>query len=121
LISFFSYNICVRQEAGYCCIQYSLCADASSFTIDAFSQTANLGDIGTGCIQDYIEIEGSGFVGCGFPTGFTPTNTRYCGRVFSIVSKAAAGNHLTICGKQFLMLYKMLSKEPKMAWGGSIF
>ena len=32
--SYFRQNICIRQEAGYCCIQYNKCSDPNSFAID---------------------------------------------------------------------------------------
>ena len=53
---FFSYATCIRQEEGYCCVRYSLCADTNSWDIDN-SQTAASG-IGSECTYDYVGIQG---------------------------------------------------------------
>lgn len=29
-----SYNVCIRQEAGMCCVEYRECDDTSSWTLD---------------------------------------------------------------------------------------
>ena len=51
-----SQNICIRQESGFCCIQYSLCSDSYSWAIDNKVDADT--KIGTNCSQDYIEISG---------------------------------------------------------------
>ena len=51
-----SYAHCIRREAGYCCIQYQLCAADNSFKLNN-----KAGDekalIDTSCTLDYIGIE----------------------------------------------------------------
>ena len=59
---FYSYGICIRQEEGYCCIQYSPCADANSYTLDA-SQAAGDGAMqDTLCTADWVGIAGMIFI-----------------------------------------------------------
>ena len=52
----YSYGVCIRNEANYCCIQYSLCSDANSFTLDNTQATQAKQD--EACSLDYIEIGG---------------------------------------------------------------
>ncbi|TRY80436.1 hypothetical protein TCAL_04732 [Tigriopus californicus] len=50
------YSICIRQEAGFCCIEYSLCPDVNSFSLD--TNGANMkAKIDTSCSVDHIVIE----------------------------------------------------------------
>jgi hypothetical protein len=88
--------MCIRQEEGYCCIQYSVCPDTNPFSLDAKSNVADSSDIGTWCTNDYIEIQGGSSTcnqaGVG---GFT--NTRYCGRDLSVGQSSLISVH--ICGK----------------------
>ena len=50
-----SYAICIRQEAGYCCIEYSLCSDDNSWSISNSGAGALQDEM---CTEDYVEIEG---------------------------------------------------------------
>ena len=51
-----SYAICVRRQAGHCCIEYSLCSDASSWTLDNLDATkAKQDDL---CTSDWVGIDG---------------------------------------------------------------
>ena len=51
-----SYAICVRRQAGHCCIEYSLCSDASSWTLDNLSATeASQDEL---CTGDWVGIDG---------------------------------------------------------------
>jgi hypothetical protein len=95
------YNICVRQEAGYCCVQYQVCADPQSFTLDSGSTLVNTADIGSACINDFIEIEASGVTSCSTRSGATPTNTRYCGRALHIQVKGAISVAICDCTAPF--------------------
>ena len=52
-----NYDICIRQEDGYCCVQYSPCADPNSYTLDEATAAINA-EVGTLCSLDYIEIDG---------------------------------------------------------------
>ena len=52
-----SYAICIRQEAGYCCIEYSLCSDDNSWSLfnTAIAIGARQDDL---CTGDYLGIDG---------------------------------------------------------------
>merc|ERR1712050_19921 len=74
-----SYAVCIRREAGYCCVQYQVCADDNSFNIDS---TVTGGDFGKAkvdieCTLDYITIETS-TVGCVPAGGGATFTSRYC-------------------------------------------
>lgn len=51
-----SYSVCIRQEKGFCCIQYMPCTDANSFTIDTLAMMMSETD--SGCTLDYVGISG---------------------------------------------------------------
>jgi len=51
-----NYAICVRQEAGYCCIEYSLCSDDSSWSLANSDVDGALQD--ELCTEDYVGIDG---------------------------------------------------------------
>ena len=62
-ISFSSYNVCIRPEAGFCCVQYQVCSDPGSFTIaagiiDASDPLNFKAAQDTSCTSDYIDIAG---------------------------------------------------------------
>jgi hypothetical protein len=88
--------MCIRQEEGYCCIQYTQCTDTNPFSLDQKSTTADTTDIGTYCTNDYIEIPG-GSTTCNQQGVGGFIMNRYCGRRFSVASKAAIS--VAICGK----------------------
>ena len=53
----FSYAICVRREAGYCCIEYSLCdGSTASFGISSLDATKAYQD--DKCTEDWVGIDG---------------------------------------------------------------
>jgi len=55
--TFFSYSACIRRAAGYCCIEYQVCAGVpSAFSLDG-GQSA-LGSVDTLCTADYVAIPG---------------------------------------------------------------
>ena len=48
--------MCVRRAAGYCCIQYTVCADqTNAFSLDGGTA---ISAIDTACTLDYIAIPG---------------------------------------------------------------
>ena len=57
---YFSQNICIRQESGYCCVRYNLCADTYSFAIGNGAPNAAIATTSSGslCTSDYVEITG---------------------------------------------------------------
>jgi len=53
------YNICIRPEAGYCCVEYSLCSDANSWTLSTNANIDNTADLDTQCEgDDHLKIQG---------------------------------------------------------------
>ena len=54
-----SYGVCIRQEEGYCCIQYTPCSDSNSYSLDSSQATmAKQDDM---CTADYVGIAGESF------------------------------------------------------------
>ena len=47
--------MCVRADAGNCCIAYSTCTDANSWTLDTTTNTMT----DTQCTEDYLGINGN--------------------------------------------------------------
>jgi len=74
-----NYGICIRQEDGYCCIQYSLCADAASWSL-AMGAATSAAD--TLCSEDYVGISGASS-NCNAPNGGGTLHNRLCGAIFS--------------------------------------
>ena len=92
---FFRYNICIRPEKGYCCVQYSLCADANSWSIDTSIASAS---VDTQCAKDYVGIDGvQGSCNLGY---HNLLSSRLCGQKFSTYS-AMAANANSVCGEFF--------------------
>merc|ERR1712223_693311 len=99
-----NYDICIRQEAGFCCVDYSVCDQASAFSLSTPSVATDLATMGVGatgvaCTGDHISIEGSSEI-CGAPVTFN----KYCGDFLSsremVPSMAApdvAGTNNIIC------------------------
>jgi len=83
-----NYNICIRKNAGYRCIEYSVCEStgfAVSSGVDGMKAKS-----GTSCSLDYVEIVG-GSATC----DSNVYNNRFCGEVLSftfdsVVTLAAA-------------------------------
>eukprot|EP00093_Oithona_nana_P013825 13825.XXX_144505_146013_1 [CDS] Oithona nana genome sequencing. len=48
------YSICIRQEAGFCCVQYSTCIETGSFTLSTNPVDMALQD--EACTLDYIGL-----------------------------------------------------------------
>jgi len=69
------YSICIRQEMGFCCNRYSVCADDRSYSLFTFAiATAAMSQTGSLCTEDWIEIAGSSET-CGGPVAVN----KYCG------------------------------------------
>merc|ERR1712018_123737 len=78
-----NYDICIRQEDGFCCIDYRVCDQDTAFSLSTPSvmtdlATMGVGKTGDGCTGDHISIEGSS-ENCGSPVTFN----KYCGDVLS--------------------------------------
>jgi len=83
-------NICIRQEAGMCCIQYSPCSDSNSWAFD--NKVDDDTKIGTNCSQDYIEI--SGVLGQCNSQSEAFLLDKICGEIFGIVDTNAIAAQL---------------------------
>jgi len=85
-------NICIRQEAGFCCVQYNVCSDTNSWAFHNADPAVSA--IGTECTVDYVEI-----LGIAYTCESTQLNTRLCGPVFHIYKGAtvANGNAMSLC------------------------
>eukprot|EP00095_Tigriopus_kingsejongensis_P007396 maker-scaffold112_size353035-snap-gene-1.18 protein:Tk07396 transcript:maker-scaffold112_size353035-snap-gene-1.18-mRNA-1 annotation:"PREDICTED: uncharacterized protein LOC101893744" len=87
------YSICIRQEAGFCCVEYSVCPDVAET-----SMTLSLGDsaakLDRECAtEDYVGIPGSG--GFCSPNGPMNLHSRYCGNKLNAFTGAT--DHAPIC------------------------
>jgi len=76
-------NICIRQEAGFCCIQYNSCSDPNSYAFDN-KIAADNGDQGSNCSQDYIEISGVSAT-CDAGSNGAVIGDRLCGTVLTFI------------------------------------
>jgi len=104
-----NYQSCIRQEAGMCCVEYSVCStDLDQFSInnlaDATTATNAKSAVGTSCLLnaagtdfsgDYIEIDGSGGT-CGQTAG-----SRYCGQALHYQSMQATSIPICDCSPPF--------------------
>lgn len=69
------YGVCIRQEEGYCCIQYTPCSDSNSYSLDSLHATmAKQDDL---CTMDYVGI--AGVQACGTQNSGAVLKTRLCG------------------------------------------
>lgn len=74
-----NYGICIRQEQGFCCVQYYTCDVDNSFSLDTNGNLiAGMSLVDTQCSKDYINIEGSSSTG-----NLANVRNRYCGTVLS--------------------------------------
>lgn len=91
-----NYGICIRQEAGFCCVQYTLCGDSNSWTIDGVAPAG--GETGSECTTDYLAISG-------LSVGQCDTNIltgRLCGTAFnSVDGNAIAASYVCDCNAPF--------------------
>jgi len=72
------YRVCIRQEEGYCGIQYCACTEENSMSLAA-DEAGSIGTVGSNCEEDWVEIEGSSCSGTANPALFN----RYCGEFFT--------------------------------------
>ena len=56
-----SYSICLRQELGFCCVNYAVCNDdgiTDPFSLDTDQTAPVASKIDSDCTKDYIGISG---------------------------------------------------------------
>merc|ERR1712223_1834875 len=102
-----NYNICVRKEAGYCCVQYYPCSDTSSWSISAQATTAQTS---TNCVTDLLLING-GALACS-NTNYYDSENKFCGAKFS----AAQGGNINaaICDCTTPFNIQFVTNAPKI-------
>jgi len=84
------YNICIRQNAGFCCVQYISCFNVPfAFTLDSTIAYITKGGVDTACTGDYVTIAGSG-IACSSSAG--KLSSKYCGSYFPLYGIAVASN-----------------------------
>ena len=93
---YFSQNICIRQESGYCCVRYNLCADTYSFAVATGPPSTDTAtESGSQCTTDYVSITG---VSGNCEGSNVPLTNKICGYYFGVgygVTIAA----VSVCGK----------------------
>eukprot|EP00094_Tigriopus_californicus_P012154 TCALIF_11746-PA protein Name:"Protein of unknown function" AED:0.18 eAED:0.18 QI:249/1/0.87/1/0.28/0.37/8/0/200 len=92
------YSICIRQEEGFCCIQYMVCNDVAETGMTLNTKAMEIPMMGftdTYCSMDYVGIAGSGGVCNTAPGGALVS--RYCGTKLNFVDMSK--EHAPICGK----------------------
>jgi len=102
------YSTCIRQESGFCCVQYSVCTDPpNSFSLNA-ANTDSKSIIGSNCVdtsiatmikEDYITISG-GSSDCN--TGLSDTN-RFCGTSLNVYTDLTTSIPICQCNAPFLV------------------
>jgi len=80
-----NYNICIRKNVGYSCIEYTPC-DATAFSVSNGIDAAKA-MIGSKCTTDYVEIVG-GAAAC----GSNSLVNRFCGEVLGFTDSGAVTN-----------------------------
>eukprot|EP00095_Tigriopus_kingsejongensis_P012505 snap_masked-scaffold221_size251850-processed-gene-1.8 protein:Tk12505 transcript:snap_masked-scaffold221_size251850-processed-gene-1.8-mRNA-1 annotation:"hypothetical protein SINV_00302" len=97
------YAICIRQEEGMCCIEYTPCADTNSYSFNAIEADPDDGTAkqDTDCATfDYIGIEGVQAT-CSTSSG-NIQNSRLCGQKFNVIKEAIFdAASLCDCSKPF--------------------
>jgi len=87
------YNICVRQNNGYCCAEYQTCGTDGDFAIRTqavLPANAVVGS-GTNCGTDWISIDGAG-ASCGTITGIN----KFCNDILGYKNAGAAPDYVDI-------------------------
>jgi len=68
-----NYNICIRQEAGYCCNELSPCGDTNAYSLSNSNAMAMQDEM---CTADFVEVDGLSHVCGGYGTTLV---SRVCG------------------------------------------
>lgn len=100
----FSYSVCIRQEKGYCCVQYMPCADDNSFSLDTEGMMAEMGKALTdsSCTRDFIAISGSNGA-CNQGGSRLPIVSKYCGQYLNAAAMAMANGVICDCTQPFIV------------------
>jgi len=109
------YSVCIRPEAGFCCINYMVCAgEAMGFSLDPVKAT----DVDDNCLTvDYISIPESSAV-C--DQGQGPINSRYCGMFLNPVTAAMVNTNICDCTPPFTVdIFTDNTADPQAIAGGT--
>lgn len=96
-----NYNICMRKEQGYCCIQYQVCDETTYANVFSLYRKAvdasSISQVVTECTEDYITIAGAtGSCARPIPVGGN-ARERFCGGRFSPDTGTNAKSHAPVC------------------------
>jgi len=89
-------NLCIRQEEGYCCVQYQGCS-VSSGTAYSVTTGPATGAETTKCSEDYVLIEGASLCG----GNVASSGSKFCGNVFAITDAATIAQVVCDCTQPF--------------------
>jgi len=115
------YSHCIRQEQGFCCVEYSVCSDSDDqFSLDNEVVVGDAAAItGTSCFLtdattvasgDYITIEASGN-DCN-----VPTNSKYCGQKLNAQNTLTFSTPICDCTAPFAVgIYTDANQDTKSA------
>jgi len=92
------YNICIRQEKGFCCVQYQVCQETGSFTLDLQQEVAadQVSAEDELCKTDYVRIEGSTST-----CSLIDTSNRYCSQKLADAKDVKADLEICDCSPPF--------------------
>jgi hypothetical protein len=95
------YNVCIKKQDGFCCVQYQVCADQTgAFTLDATNSPgkAMVDGVCTSAI-DFVRIPGSSQT-CTAQPGLQ-LNNKYCGGALGVVADVAINTQICDCEEPF--------------------
>jgi len=91
-----NYNACIRQEAGFCCAEYTVCNDDATTFQFVTTNPSDGAKVGTDCQTDYIYIEGAG----GSKNSIVGPN-RFCGQNLNFVDGQKVNEPIVDCTGPF--------------------
>ncbi|XP_059081873.1 uncharacterized protein LOC131879537 [Tigriopus californicus] len=96
------YSICIRQELGYCCVQYSVCPDdeALGFSLSKGVIADNAYTDSECATLDFVGIEGSSSA-CRQSGVPSTVFSRYCGQKLNDYTTAALHTPICDCSPPF--------------------
>jgi len=94
------YNICVRKQDGFCCVQYQACADQTNpISLDVTAMKQNRDEACSGL--DYLRIPGSSQT-CTNENGIQ-LNNKYCGSYLGVSTMTVPNTQICDCTEPFIV------------------
>jgi hypothetical protein len=94
------YNVCVKKQDGFCCVQYQVCSDQTlAFSLDQTTASATKQIVDSGCATDYVRIPGSSQA-CTSQPG-TAVNNKYCGGFLGPLTDVGPNSQICDCDEPF--------------------